>query len=1176
MKHTSTARGRARRAPGSGSRSQAAVASLCREAEHMRRLLAPPQGRHQASSAQHSSGTVDATCSLMDRHGECKGCNRSRRRRREGSEDRSVLTGGGNISRSRQQRRSRRGATLVTAASTAFVSTGVDAPRRWAIGGRPLSGGCGGGGGAGGAIRRGEGAAQSDTWGQCVSGRASFQGDLRGGGGGGGSSGGLCRSPSRVLRMISAAGSQRAGSGGGGGMGGGAGHGSFSGDQMANAGGGAMVARGESGVGVDGTGRGSGGVGRERSVAVGQDAVSWTPKTEGQGSWDRLKAVAGLWRVDLKRGVYTADVKVKQPLGLDLGECQGGVCVSKVRPGCSAELQGVRPGDRVVATSATLGDGLWEKNTVDGILSAVGTRLVFSETVTLRVERPLEPQQLAAARFQKSVTQTFEVTLRRPPGLILEQIWDPSGNGEAEGVVVAGIVPGSPADLSGAVQQGDLVVAVGSSLGNIMWPYRPSPAEAATAAAAAAAENAGFLVAGGSSARADRGGGGAAKASADGGQQEEARTIVLERCGALVRSYGLRRQAIAVDNLLEGMEKAGVQINARFLNSALISYLLCKEPEKAVETFHAVTGIVWPDLPPWPSLNDSTTSFSSSSNSSKPKGSNSKRVAKRNAKVSTKGNNVVSPGVTTAASGVELPEEFRLLKEGPSAEDKAAMEASSWEGTGGQRFLQMRPVGAEAMAAAAAEAAGLVEAGGGGGGAHGRRRRLDDACRVVLGMVDWGLKPDVAVFNSFAAAAVWNGRIDLALEVVLGGVMTTWGVTPNQLSYNTIMDAYARAGNVNNVVKIYNFMQAEGVPPDVITTTILVKAQVGSGNVNAAMATLIEMLKASNLRDKLDAFPFNTIIQGLMRTLQWEKALDLFRSMRYHNVKPDLITFNSLLSGLTKARQPAMAVELFKEMMDMGIAPDVYTYSSLASAYAKLGEVAAAVKACIKGGQPGTALEVFEQLTSKGGVRPDEVISTLVVQAYAMKGDFDQAFQAITAMGKRGEDDKIPFNHLVRECVLAGEWGRASESVKRMLHQGKGGKGIRFDHNTFNAVSEVPRGYDGTEEASWPRLTFLMQTKDMVVARGWTYSSTLYLAILYECIAREDYAMANMIVEQLQQPPPVGSGVVMEDRGRGSNFAVGVKREGGRGVRAAELGVTMGCGLALTFGRRDGGTVASS
>ena len=67
--------------------------------------------------------------------------------------------------------------------------------------------------------------------------------------------------------------------------------------------------------GVD-SGSGSGGVGGNRSVTVGQEVVSWTPKTEGQGSWDRRKAVAGsdapVWRVDLKRGVYTADVKITQ------------------------------------------------------------------------------------------------------------------------------------------------------------------------------------------------------------------------------------------------------------------------------------------------------------------------------------------------------------------------------------------------------------------------------------------------------------------------------------------------------------------------------------------------------------------------------------------------------------------------------------------------------------------------------------------------------------------------------------------------------------------------------------------------------------------------------------------------------------------------------------------------
>lgn len=55
--------------------------------------------------------------------------------------------------------------------------------------------------------------------------------------------------------------------------------------------------------------------------------------------------------------------------------------------------------------------------------------------------------------------------------------------------------------------------------------------------------------------------------------------------------------------------------------------------------------------------------------------------------------------------------------------------------------------------------------------------------------------------------------------------------------------------------------QGEGIPPDVVTTTILVKAQVGSGDVDAGARTLIEMMKSSSLKDQLDAFPFNTIIK---------------------------------------------------------------------------------------------------------------------------------------------------------------------------------------------------------------------------------------------------------------------------------------------------------------------------
>lgn len=85
-------------------------------------------------------------------------------------------------------------------------------------------------------------------------------------------------------------------------------------------------------------------------------------------------------------------------------------------------------------------------------------------------------------------------------------------------------------------------------------------------------------------------------------------------------------------------------------------------------------------------------------------------------------------------------------------------------------------------------------------------------------------------------------------------------------------------------------VQGEGIPPDVVTTTILVKAQVGSGDVDAGARTLIEMMKSSSLKQQLDAFPFNTIIKvcgcfvlrvssqrrrGLLGILQSDAVLDL-------------------------------------------------------------------------------------------------------------------------------------------------------------------------------------------------------------------------------------------------------------------------------------------------------------
>lgn len=196
-----------------------------------------------------------------------------------------------------------------------------------------------------------------------------------------------------------------------------------------------------------------------------------------------------------------------------------------------------------------------------------------------------------------------------------------------------------------------------------------------------------------------------------------------------------------------------------------------------MDTFDAVTGIIWPSLPPWPDLQARAKRRADTG------GKAGKKARAAAALVVPPIVDSATPDATAAfSSEVELPEEFSLLKAGPPAD------AAIWNGTGRQRFLQMREVDAidhggeweggdpaSRGAGAPLRKPALGEYVGGCRPnellvatmvkAHGRRGRLDDACRTVLRMVDWGLRPDAAVLNSLAAAAVWNGRMDLAIEV---------------------------------------------------------------------------------------------------------------------------------------------------------------------------------------------------------------------------------------------------------------------------------------------------------------------------------------------------------------------------------------------------------------------------
>ena len=115
------------------------------------------------------------------------------------------------------------------------------------------------------------------------------------------------------------------------------------------------------------------------------------------------------------------EVVIARPVGMQLMERPGsGVAVSMVYEAGNAANEGVRVGDVVLATSASIGPQMWEKSTVAGVESAIRTRV--DGKIRLRFRRGTQRPPTWDAPLQ----WTYDVELGRPlGGMVKVLLWQP-------------------------------------------------------------------------------------------------------------------------------------------------------------------------------------------------------------------------------------------------------------------------------------------------------------------------------------------------------------------------------------------------------------------------------------------------------------------------------------------------------------------------------------------------------------------------------------------------------------------------------------------------------------------------------------------------------------------------------------------------------------------------------
>ncbi|KAL0688602.1 hypothetical protein Bca4012_088279 [Brassica carinata] len=155
-------------------------------------------------------------------------------------------------------------------------------------------------------------------------------------------------------------------------------------------------------------------------------------------------------------------------------------------------------------------------------------------------------------------------------------------------------------------------------------------------------------------------------------------------------------------------------------------------------------------------------------------------------------------------------------------------------------------------------------------------------------------------------SSICNYRSKSFAMEVIGKVKTS--LVPNLYLHNAIITGYCAAGRLDEAYNHLHSMQKEGVLPNQVTFTILMKAHIKAGDVESAIA----LFEDSDCEP--DQVMYSTLLKGLCKRERPRDALALMLEMQKDGVYPNRDSYETLLQCLCYSGLSMEAVKVVKDM----------------------------------------------------------------------------------------------------------------------------------------------------------------------------------------------------------------------------------------------------------------------
>ncbi|XP_068667171.1 pentatricopeptide repeat-containing protein At5g65560-like [Aristolochia californica] len=295
-------------------------------------------------------------------------------------------------------------------------------------------------------------------------------------------------------------------------------------------------------------------------------------------------------------------------------------------------------------------------------------------------------------------------------------------------------------------------------------------------------------------------------------------------------------------------------------------------------------------------------------------------------------------------------------------------------------------------------------------------------------MVEKGLGPMASTYKLPLTSLCEAGRLKEACDLLIvmrkrcvcPNVQTRTGLIPGlfrvdyfeiaiglfhkrlQDSVVTLINGYCKLGNLNNAMRLLNFMQENGCEPDEWT--------------------------------------FTELICGSLKMGMLDVALDMFNKMATCGLNPHKVSYIALLDGCCKREAMGLALSLLDKIKEIGCRPNVHIYNVILNGFCTHNRLPEAEKLC---------REIVEQ-----GLFPTVVTYTTLTDGLCKSGATSLAFKVVDEMMKH---DCLP-NHHTSSTLIYGLCQEVNAMEAELLFKEMQRKGLIPDLVTYTLVIDGPNG----------------------------------------------------------------------------------------------------------------------